>query len=237
MLSLILNSGTFSEILSTALAVLIAAFGAIMLHECAHGYVAYKCGDNTAKLQGRLTLNPAKHFDMVGLLMILLAGIGWAKPVPINPNNFRHRKRDIVLVSISGVITNVILAFLCFGLLNVVQSIFAQVTIWSGFTVWLYQFLYYLFLFAVIVNITLAAFNILPLYPLDGYRVIEAFAPNSAFCRFMRRYGTYILLGLILVSYVLGRYIWFLDIFGMYINLVRNWMLGIMTKIWGVVII
>ncbi|HKL93740.1 MAG TPA: site-2 protease family protein [Clostridia bacterium] len=237
MLNLILNSGSIVEVLTTAIAVLVAAFGAIMFHECAHGWVALKCGDNTAKLSGRLNLNPAKHFDMVGLLMFMVAGFGWAKPVPINPNNFRHRTRGIVLVSLAGVVTNVLLAFLSFGLLNLVQLIFNQVTIWGNFTVWFYQFWYYLFLFSVIVNISLAAFNILPLFPLDGYRVIEAFAPNSRFCRFMRRYGSYILLALILVSYILGRYFWFLDIFGMYINWVRNGMLGIMSKIWGAVFV
>lgn len=237
MLNLILKSGTIGEMLTAVFAILIAVFGAIMFHECAHGWVALKCGDNTAKLAGRLTLNPVKHFDVLGLLMFLLLGFGWAKPVPINTNNFKNRTRGIVLVSLAGVVTNVLMAFLSFGLLNLAQLLFSQVTVWASFTVWFYQFWYYLFLYSVIVNITLAAFNILPLYPLDGYRVIEAFFPNSKFCRFMRRYGSYILLGLILVSYILGKYIWFLDIFGMYLRWVQDGMLTIMSKIWGAVFI
>jgi Zn-dependent protease len=236
MLNLIIKSGSWSEAIATALAVISAALVAIMFHECAHAYAALKCGDMTAKLSGRLTLNPAKHFDLVGMLMFLVAGFGWAKPVPINPDNFRNKKVGILIVSLAGVATNLLLAFLSFGLLNLVQLMFSGVTRWTAFASFLRLFLFYFFMFATIVNVTLAAFNILPLYPLDGYRVVEALAPRSAYCRFMRRYGAYILLGLVFVSFFLGRFFWFLDIFGMYIRWVQTGVFSLLEKIWGAIL-
>ncbi len=93
----------------------VAIFLAILIvmpaHEFAHAFVAYKCGDYTPKARGRLTLNPFAHFDVLGLIMLMVARFGWAKPVPINPYNFKHYKRDYFLVSIAGVTMNLILAF------------------------------------------------------------------------------------------------------------------------------
>lgn len=235
MLNLILRNNSIPEAIITAAALLFAAFGAIVFHEFAHGWVAYKCGDPTAKMQGRLTLNPAKHFDVVGLLMFLIAGFGWARPVPINPNNFRKRKKSIVLVSLSGVVTNFILAFISFGLYNLFYYIILQTTVEvNGAMFWFLNFILYLFFFGTIVNISLASFNILPLFPLDGFRFIEALWPNSKYCVFMRRYGSMILLGIVFVSYFLGRYIWFLDIFGMYIEWMQKSILSLMNLIFGI---
>lgn len=95
----------------------------LILHECAHGYMAYRCGDPTAKMMGRLSLNPARHLDPIGTLCMFLLGFGWARPVPVNPRNYRNFRRDDILVSIAGVTVNLCLFLLCTGLSTVVNRI------------------------------------------------------------------------------------------------------------------
>ena len=90
----------------------VCIFFSLILHECAHGWVALKCGDPTAKMLGRLTLNPAKHLDPFGTVCMLFLRVGWAKPVPINPRNFRHYRRDYILVSLAGIVTNLLMCFI-----------------------------------------------------------------------------------------------------------------------------
>ena len=101
-------SGTLITLAYVAVCILFS----LILHECAHGWVAYKCGDPTAKMLGRLTLNPAKHLDPFGTICMIFLHVGWAKPVPINPRNFRHFRRDYILVSLAGIITNLLLCFI-----------------------------------------------------------------------------------------------------------------------------
>src|SRR5690554_5060224 len=108
-LRLLRSGAPISEILISALAIILAATTAIVFHEVSHGYIAMKNGDYTAKSRGRLTLNPVAHFDLVGLLMILLVGFGWAKPVPIDPRNFNNYKKGMIMVSLSGVTTNILI--------------------------------------------------------------------------------------------------------------------------------
>ena len=104
----------------TDLVLLVAQFFAVVVvisfHEFAHAYVAYKCGDPTAKFSGRMTLNPVKHFDVLGMLAFALVGFGWAKPVPVNPNNFKNYRRGVFWTSAAGIITNYIMAFFFFPL-------------------------------------------------------------------------------------------------------------------------
>ena len=115
------NLDTYLEALRTSplefLLTLVYAVAVILisliLHECAHGYVAYRCGDPTAKMMGRLSLNPKAHLDLIGTLSMFLIGVGWAKPVPVNPRNFRHGRRDDFLVSIAGIATNLCLCLIC----------------------------------------------------------------------------------------------------------------------------
>ena len=140
----------------------------LILHECAHGFVALKCGDPTAKMRGRLTLNPAKHLDLIGTLCMVFVGVGWAKPVPVNPSNFRNYRRDYILVSLAGIITNFLIFLIClFGYVFIIKHP------WIGKTWW------YMCLFLQImarINIGLAIFNLIPVPPLDGYRVLNQFA-------------------------------------------------------------
>lgn len=137
---------------------------AIVSHEYAHGYAAYKLGDPTAKIAGRLTFNPLAHVDPMGLIAMILFRVGWAKGVPINPNNFRNRKRDTLIVSIAGIATNfliAIIAALVFRLVKIRVPLF-------------YQFLFIL----AYVNIMLGVFNLLPLPPLDGSKILFSLLPD-----------------------------------------------------------
>ena len=125
------NLDTYLEALRTSplefLLTLVYAVAVILisliLHECAHGYVAYRCGDPTAKMMGRLSLNPKAHLDLIGTLSMFLIGVGWAKPVPVNPRNFRHGRRDDFFVSIAGIATNLCLCLICMFLSVVVGKI------------------------------------------------------------------------------------------------------------------
>jgi len=196
---LISNSFTVTQNL-----VMIAMFGvailiALVLHEWAHAYAALKQGDYTAKLAGRLTLNPAKHIDPLGLLCFCIAGIGWAKPVPVNPFNYRNFKRGNFFVSIAGVSVNFMIAVVCsFGLFMVISNadIWLQNDrIFFG-NISTFEFaLFFFFFFAMIVNIALMIFNLLPIPPLDGYNLLRSFTkPNNGFMRFMRENALIMLL-------------------------------------------
>lgn len=170
---------------------------AFTFHEFAHAYVAYKFGDMTARNQGRLTLNPLKHLDPFGTILIFIAGFGWARPVPVNRFFFKKPRLAGVLVSVAGPLSNLILA--CIGFLA------AYLVSWSGFaenTIGFYEFLD-IFIW---LNLVLFVFNLLPFPPLDGYRIIEDLAPNDIRAKMTQfeQYG--ILLFIILVITPLDQY-------------------------------
>ena len=172
---------------------------AVIFHELAHGWVAYRMGDPTAKSLGRLSLNPLKHLDPLGTLMLFLFGFGWAKPVPVNFNLLRDRRMGMILVSAAGVTTNMILAFLAlfiYRLLHLSQTSIA------------FELLY---IFAKI-NIILAAFNLIPLPPLDGSKILMGFAPQNVrnFLFRIERYGLIIIIALLYLG-VLNPIIYFLE--------------------------
>lgn len=172
----------------------------LTVHEWAHAYAAYRLGDPTARNMGRMTLNPIAHVDLIGLAMLLLVGFGWAKPVPVNPRNFKNYKRDDIIVSLAGIFTNIVVAFV-FSFIYV-----AGILKWGLATNEAFMSIVGSI---ITINLALAIFNLLPIYPLDGSHVAE-----SLFMRkiprvfmFLRQYGQFILLGLLLfgaVSYVLG---------------------------------
>ena len=136
---------------------------AISFHECAHAYAAYKCGDPTARNLGRMTLNPLAHFDPIGIVMMLLVRFGWAKPVPINTRNFKNPRKDELIVSLAGVATNLIIAFLTLGVMYILQ-VFTTVD-----SVILDNILSSMFF----LNLAFFVFNLLPVPPLDGYHVLQ----------------------------------------------------------------
>lgn len=166
------------------------------LHEYAHAMVAYKCGDPTPKAQGRLTINPFAHIDWLGFTCCLFFGFGWAKPVNINPLNFRKYRSGMIATSIAGVIINFILAFIGCGLFYVFFRFLAPIIT----NEYVFYFLYYFLNFLFMINLSLMVFNLLPIPPLDGFKVIDAMTKyNNKFVEFMRRYGTLILLVILLL--------------------------------------
>ncbi len=174
----------------------IAAIFALTVHEFAHSFTAHKLGDPTPKMNGRLMLNPLAHFDYIGLFCFIMFGFGWAKPVPINPFNFKKIKRDTFLVSISGILVNLILAFIFYPLV-----LLCSMSFW-GFGFWgtIQEILASLFSFCFQANLVFMVFNLLPIYPLDGYNAIEAFLPyENKFSAFMHKYGSLILLFVIII--------------------------------------
>jgi Zn-dependent protease len=158
----------------------------IIFHELAHGWVAYLMGDPTAKSLGRLSLNPLKHLDPIGTIMLFIFGFGWAKPVPVNFNQLRDRHKGMILVSAAGIITNMLLAF-CALFLNRLLSISPS----SMYVVLLYYFAQ--------INIILAAFNLIPLPPLDGSKILLGIASPSIqnFLFRIERYGFFIIIALL----------------------------------------
>lgn len=186
------------------LAALIAVIFVFAPHEFAHAFAAYKCGDATAKLRGRMTLNPIKHLDIYGFLLCAIAGFGWAKPVPINPANFKNYRKGLFFTAIAGVVANYIIALIGYLLLAVIFKYFPNKSSY------IYDFLYYIFLNLFVFNLGVFIFNLLPLYPLDGFRVVESLTRGiNPVQRFLRTYGMYILIALVLESFlcdVLVRY-------------------------------
>lgn len=174
---------------------------AITLHEVAHGWVAMKFGDRTAELQGRITLNPLKHIDPLGtvvvpIVLLMLGGIvfGWAKAVPVNPNNFKRPKVDMAWVAVAGPISNLIMATLWAFVMKI------------GYTVGFYtptgEFLVYTGAAGVAINLVLLVLNLIPIPPLDGSRVLTAFLSNRLGYYYNRvePYGFFILIGMMLLG-------------------------------------
>jgi len=166
---------------------------ALTFHEYAHAYVAYKLGDPTAKLMGRLTLNPLKHIDLLGLIAFIIFKFGWAKPVPINPSNFKNPVRDSALVAIAGPLMNIIIAFVSYALYKYL-SVSPAISEFLRWNVW--------------INLILAVFNLIPLPPLDGWRVASIFFPRLMFDRRLETYGFIALLLLVFLGgNILGAYL------------------------------
>ena len=160
----------FVNSLTELLARLIVLFTAITVHEYAHGYVAYKLGDPTAKYAGRLSLNPLSHLDPIGALCMVFFRFGWAKPVPVNPMYFKDRKRDNALVALAGPVSNVILAFA-----STILTALYYVLILQKYPNFLTSFIFTVFIQLAVVNISFAIFNLLPFPPLDGSKILGAF--------------------------------------------------------------
>ncbi len=212
----------------------IALVLALSLHEMSHALAAKINGDLTAAMYGRLSINPMRHFDPIGLVMMLLVGFGWAKPVPVDPRNFKNYRKGMLDVALSGVITNLIVAFVCSFFLALMGNwLFTGSS--ANFVYYLKYFLYYTFGYSVLLNINFALFNILPLFPLDGFRVIEAFSKReNGFLRFMRRYSWTILMGLILLGFVSERFFG-VDVspITLYISYVGRWITSALKWLWG----
>lgn len=217
---------------------LISILIALSVHESAHGYVALKMGDPTAKYAGRITLNPLAHLDLIGTLMFLFVGFGWAKPVPVDPRYFRNPKRDGALTAAAGPVSNLLLAFVAFaGLLLVSPApTSGSLTFLLGMHAdgAIFQtFLLQLFASSLFINLALMAFNLLPIAPLDGSKVLHLFVPyqyERDYLQFMQ-YGPYILLLLLLFESFLPIPLLSGWVFG-----IANGVLSVMSGIAGLVL-
>ena len=177
---------------------LIVLFTAMPVHECAHGYIASRLGDNTARYQGRLTLNPFVHLDPLGSVLLVFTGFGWAKPVQVNPRNFKHPRRDMALSSLAGPVSNVILALIVMVVFKLCLGLGYTSAMRSGNNA-LYTILQMLSIM-ISVNLSLAVFNFLPIPPLDGSKIFGAILPEKYYF-FMMQYERYVFIALILLLY------------------------------------
>ena len=195
-----LFGGNVREFIISLLLSLPIVLFSLSLHETAHGFVAYKLGDPTAKNLGRLTLNPVKHLNPLGFLCMLLVGFGWANPVPINTRYFKNPKRDMALSALAGPLSNLLLAIVFAFLLRLSYTALELVPITQA-TITVFDFLLTFLSLGISLNITLAVFNLIPCPPLDGSRIFFIFLPPNLYFKIMR-YEHYLSLALMLALIV-----------------------------------
>jgi Zn-dependent protease len=175
-------------------------FLTLTVHEYSHGLVAFWLGDDTAKRAGRLTMNPISHIDPLGLIMLFIAHIGWAKPVPINPYNFRDQKRDMALSAAAGPASNFIMA----TILAVLFRFFSNMNPTWQYSNSIGSILMFMLFYAVMINLALGLFNLIPVPPLDGSKIIGGFMSDELYYKYtaQERKGAQILIIILAVSFI-----------------------------------
>lgn len=174
----------------------IVLFTAFPVHECAHGWAAEKMGDDTARKQGRITLNPFRHLSLMGTVCMIFAGFGWANPVPVDPRKFKDPKKGMAITALAGPISNLIMAFIATVIFRILAVVYG-----SGHDSALMYALLYFFEYVIVLNIGLAVFNLLPIPPLDGSRIFNLVLSDKMYFKIMR-YEKYVMIALILVVYL-----------------------------------
>lgn len=180
-------------VLQYLISALVAVFS-LSMHEMCHGLAAHWLGDDTAKRSGRLSLNPMKHIDPVGFIFMVIFHFGWAKPVPINPRNFKNPKAGMAISSIAGPISNILLAFVGLLVYNISFTIYPAMPALGGNAI---SIIYYALILLIQMNLSLAVFNLIPIPPLDGSRVILSVLPQDKYF-YVMRYERNIMLGFML---------------------------------------
>lgn len=215
---------------------------ALSVHETAHGYIAYKLGDPTANSLGRLSLNPAKHIDPLGFICMLVFHFGWAKPVPINSRYFKKPRRDMALTALAGPLSNVLLSIIFALLLRIeiqLTTSFFETDVYNAFYMLLYgtvaevssgfkimAILAYMLYMGVVLNISLAVFNLIPIPPFDGSRIFNVFLPTKLYFKVMK-YEKYIMIVILLL-------LWFTPFLGSLISSATSGLASLIMKIFGI---
>ena len=193
--NLLSGSMDFAEVVVYILSTLAVVFLTLPIHEWAHAFTAVKLGDDTPRWQGRLSINPFAHIDWIGAALIVLFGFGWAKPVQIDARNFKKPKRDMAITALAGPLANILMALILMIILNAMTLLLVMTD--NSIIVYIFSFLYYI----VQINIGLAVFNLIPIPPLDGSRLLSALLPDRYYYKLMR-YEKYIFWVLIVMLYL-----------------------------------
>lgn len=210
------------EMIILLLAITLIFMLSLSFHEFCHGFVAYKQGDMTPKSAGRLTLNPMAHIDTTGFVMFLLIGVGWAKPVPVNPNNFKKFRSGIAKVSIAGIVGNLILCVLgsllyvlTLNLLGDGGDLLVLISFWLMWS-----------------NASLLVFNLIPIYPLDGFNFISSFMrSDNKFVQGNIRYAGRIFIGIIVADLIIDLF-FNVSIIGYVLSTVASWICEPLCRLW-----
>ncbi len=198
-LSVILQRGSILDIIASVISAAIVVFLTLPIHEYAHGFAATKLGDPTPRFQGRMTLNPLAHLDYFGSLMIFLVGFGWAKPVGVNPRYFKNAKVGMAITAFAGPLSNILVAFAAMFL----RSLFIFIVLAAELNInAVVYFISNIFSGIAIINVSLAVFNLVPIPPLDGSKILAVVLPDKTYYRLMQyeRYFSLIILMLLVAG-------------------------------------